>query len=76
MEKISMLQIPEFRNALMGWTEINGIQIAVYDKNKCLDIVSVDAEDTSIELLFHSIVANYRAVWDDSYMPIFLEQIR
>ena len=76
MEKISMLQIPEFRNALMGWAEINGIQIAIYDKTKCLDIVSVDTEESSIELLFHSIVANYRAVWDDSYMPIFLEQIR
>ena len=60
----------------MGWAEINGIQIAIYDKTKCLDIVSVDTEESSIELLFHSIVANYRAVWDDSYMPIFLEQIR
>ena len=59
----------------MGWTEINGIPIAIYEKTRCLDIVSVDTDETSIELLFHGIVARYRAVWDDSYMPIFMEEL-
>ena len=54
---------------------MNGVPIAIYEKTRCLDIVSVDTDETSIELLFHGIVARYRAVWDDSYMPIFMEEL-
>ena len=68
------IKIPEFRTALMGVTTTNqGIRVAVYDKNECLEL---DSSDTSIVVekeLFGEIVKRYENDWEDMYLPIFVE---
>ncbi len=58
----------------MGVTTTNqGIKVAVYDKNECLELVSSDASAGIEKELFGEIVNRYKSEWEEMYLPIFVE---
>ena len=58
----------------MGVTTTNqGIRVAVYDKNECLELVSSDTSIGVEKELFGEIVKRYENDWEDMYLPIFVE---